>query len=126
VGSLTLSGGVVTNGTIILNGDVTVEAATLPSTLANVSLGSSSRTFAVTNGATLEIRGIVSGTGGLIKTGPGPLRLSGTANNTYSGATEVRSGILELAKTNAFAIRNSNSLIIGNVTMFPALMLSAT
>lgn len=47
----------------------------------------------------IEISGIISGLGGVTKTGGGTLILSGSADNTYSGGTVVKEGILELNKT---------------------------
>ena len=43
--------------------------------------------------------GVISGSGGLTKTGASALRLNGTLANLYSGATTVNAGSLELGKT---------------------------
>ena len=43
--------------------------------------------------------GVISGSGGLTKTGASTLRLNGTLANIYSGATTVSAGSLELGKT---------------------------
>src|SRR6185436_927927 len=50
------------------------------------------------------VSALISGTGaeGLIKAGAGTLQISGGASNTYTGATAVNSGVLELAKTAGF------------------------
>lgn len=47
----------------------------------------------------IEVSGSISGPGGVTKTGGGTLILSGSADNTYSGGTVVKEGILELNKT---------------------------
>ncbi len=85
-------------GTVSWNGDVTL--VTDPAI--NVATG------------TLTLSGQVLGAGGFSKIGPGTLRLSGTNDNIYSGDTTVRAGVLELAKTSAFAISNSAALTIGD------------
>lgn len=54
--------------------------------------------------AILTFAGAISGPGGFTKQGAGTLQLLGSQANTYSGATIVTSGKLELAKTNAIAI----------------------
>jgi autotransporter-associated beta strand protein/T5SS/PEP-CTERM-associated repeat protein len=57
-------------------------------------------------GQTLEINGVLSSTGALTKNGAGILKLSGSSANTFSGATTINAGTLELAKsasTNAIA-----------------------
>ncbi len=51
-------------------------------------------TFEIGEGRTLNLDGVVSGNGGLVKTGDGTLTLSG--DNTYSGDTTVSAGKLVL------------------------------
>lgn len=61
-------------------------------TNSNLPLGANTATFNPTAGA-VTIGGVISGTGGVTKTGNGNLILTG--NNTYSGATNVNGGTLE-------------------------------
>ncbi len=118
IGSLILSKGRVTEGgTLTLNGDVVAVAGVdLSSVAANLALGGASRGFIVTNNAVdpdLEINGVISGTGGITKDGPGTLSLLGNSGNTYSGITTVNAGVLLLGKSAGFAIIGTD-LIIGD------------
>ncbi len=90
-GSLTIAGGgsAVTVGTGL--GTDTISA--------NVAMGAS-QTWTVGSGSTLAISGNVSGaTFNLIKAGSGTLALSGT--NSYSGATTVSGGVLNIGSADA-------------------------
>lgn len=91
-GAFTLSGNRIT-----LGGDVTNNSASLQ-TLSLPLLLDAARSFNMAAG-NLTVSGIVSGPGGLIKTGAGTLNLSGSAANTYSGLTTVNAGVLNLNKT---------------------------
>ena len=65
----------------------------------------------VTNSAaTGVLSGVISGAGGITKTGAGTLTLSGAAANSYSGDTLVSAGTLNLNKT-------TGNAIVGNVTV---------
>jgi autotransporter-associated beta strand protein len=88
-------------GTVAWNGVVTLAS----DSLINVESG------------TLTLSGQIDGPGGYTKTGSGTLRITGADDNIYTGNTEVIAGVLELAKTSAFAISNSAQLIIGQATL---------
>jgi autotransporter-associated beta strand protein len=81
--------------------------------LSNVVLSANCTVQVLTNG-TLTLAGIVSGTGGMTKTGPGTLSLSGIADNTYSGATVHNEGTLLLGKTSSAKAITLGSLYIGD------------
>ena len=51
------------------------------------------------NTGDFSFSGIVSGTGNLVKTNVGTLRLDGSGTNTYSGFTRFDGGVLDLAKS---------------------------
>jgi autotransporter-associated beta strand protein len=63
----------------------------------------------------ITLSGVLSdddGTGTLTKTGAGTLALSGASDNTFTGATTVNAGTLDLGKVNA--VSSSSSLTIAN------------
>jgi autotransporter-associated beta strand protein len=65
-----------------------------------IALGSLNRTVEVANGSAATdaiLSGVLSGAGGLVKSGAGALTLSG--NNTYSGSTMISAGTLEIGST---------------------------
>ena len=100
VGPLLLAGGDIegTTGVLTLNGDVTsVDNSSTSYVEARLSLGGATRTFDLVSGGHVVFEEPIEDGGvpaGLIKTGSGIL--SFTAFNTYSGATLVNEGRLEL------------------------------
>ena len=62
----------------------------------------------------LNLSGAISGDQALTKTGTGPLTLSGTVANSYSGPTEVAGGSLNLNKTAGFNAIGSGGLQINS------------
>jgi autotransporter-associated beta strand protein len=75
----------------------------------NMSLGN--RTLTVEATGDVILSGVVSGTGGMVKTNPGTLSLMGGNGNTYTGSTVVNEGILELGKTGTAVL---GPLIVGD------------
>jgi autotransporter-associated beta strand protein len=72
---------------------------------------------------TLNLAGVVSGSGGLTKTGPGLVVMSGSSGNSYSGPTVVNQGELRLSKTSGNSI--AGGLTIGNGSSAAVVRLTA-
>jgi fibronectin-binding autotransporter adhesin len=119
-GTLTLSGvngysggSTINGGTVIISNpnslgvfggaatinNATLEAAATITTSRNFVLGSANSTIAVDDTFTFTTTGVFSGTGALNKNGNGTMVLGG--DNTYAGATNVNSGILNIQNSNA-------------------------
>jgi autotransporter-associated beta strand protein len=122
--TLTLSGGggstaAIANGgaagdLIVLGTNATTNTLTIGSTTVGLVLGASGNFDVVNSGATLNIAGAISETGGsrsVTKTGAGLLIYSGASANTYTGTTTVNSGELDLNKTAGV------NAIAGNLTI---------
>lgn len=88
-----------------------------------VDLGTQPHVFAIANGSgnpDMDIQGVISNGGGITKTGPGTLQLSGGGGganpNTYSGLTTVSQGEVIL-NTNASVVAIPGDLIISGGTV---------
>jgi autotransporter-associated beta strand protein len=129
-GGLTISNGTVlatADGTartltnaITMGGDAQLGDATGTGalTLSNINLGTTARTFTVSNNTT--VAGAITNTGGLTKSGTGTLTLAGT--NIYSGITAVQQGKLIVSSGGSLAssnttITNAGSSLIVNGTI---------
>ena len=123
-GTLTLNSGTLSSTTttarsfanaITIGGNVQIGNATQTGAITasgNITLGDAVRTLTIAgNGATLS--GVISGTGGLAKSGTARLTLSGA--NTYSGATILNSGSLTLGASNV--IGDSSAVTVNGGTL---------
>lgn len=80
-------------GTLSLSGDMTI--GSLSGSGGTIAMGTNTLSVAGANSSPTTYAGVITGTGGLTKTGTGKLVLSGV--NTYTGATTVSVGELEVA-----------------------------
>jgi fibronectin-binding autotransporter adhesin len=139
-GANTFSGGLTANeGTVLIGISSNLAAGTGPAgtgslTIQNAMIQADGSTRVIENAINLvagdpgptvagsfelDLPGVISGTGGLTKSGSGNLVLGGTAANTYTGITTVNDGTVLLTKYSPnpaspnFAIAGS-SLIIGD------------
>lgn len=92
----------------------------LDGTGGQVQLGGADLTLNIANGITASYGGDIAGAGGLVKTGAGRQVLSGV--NTYTGATSINGGTLELSYAGAGGptgslIANSSSLNMNGGTL---------
>lgn len=122
--SNTYSGGTVIDaGTVVANsntslgnisGALTLNAGTLEistgySTARTTTLGDAASTIQVDSAQTLTVTSAIGGSGTLNKTGTGTMVLSGS--NTYSGATSVTSGVLNLQNASALGTTANGTTI---------------
>lgn len=75
-----------------------------------LNFGSNGATISTDSGTTLSYGGIASGAGDLTKTGAGTLLFSGA--NTYSGATNINQGTIQLGANNA--LPSSSAVTVGS------------
>ena len=110
------------NGTLDLN-SLNQTVAGVQGTVGSVTLGSA--TLTVQGGSNSNFGGVISGTGGLTKTGTGAQTLSGT--NTYTGTTAITGGALNVASggslvsSGTVALSNGGTLSgngsVGNINL---------
>ena len=113
-GQLTLGGNVTVNYTG--SGPITTGA----SIAAPIALGNGTRTFTVNDDGNsdvdLSIIGIISGTGGMTKSGTGStMYISGA--NTYTGLTTISAGTLQLGNTSALGTTASGTTITSGAVL---------
>src|SRR5262249_22951580 len=77
----------------------------------NVTLGSGSLNTGGNNTGT-TFSGSISGTGGIVKNGTGTFVVSGT--NTYSGATNINAGTLQLGPVASGALASASAVSIAS------------
>jgi autotransporter-associated beta strand protein len=117
--TLAVGGGITVSELLTLNGDGVGSAGALVNADGNTNTWSGGITLASDStigsaASTLQIGGIVSGSGGLTMAGAGTVKLQGTSANTYAGATVVNGHTLALGKTaSAAAVPGSVTINTG-------------
>jgi autotransporter-associated beta strand protein len=116
IGPLTLAGGEITTGAgvLTLGGDVTVNTPPGPPVSGHLSLGSVTRTFNLA-GASLSIVADISGSGGLIKSGPFDLTLHGS--NSFSGVAIVEAGVLYIDHDSSLGSTAAGTVVQNGATL---------
>lgn len=113
--AVTIGGNVLTLGGGPGTGITVAGGAGLLTMTSNLNLGTAG-TLNVNNSAGAVLGGIISGSNGLIKSGTGQVTLTG--NNTYSGATTLTAGILQVNSSNALGNGSAtNTLILNGGTL---------
>ncbi len=112
--------GAATAGKLVLNGGTLENTASLTlNANRGITLGNSSGTFLTDTGTTLTYNGVAAGSGALNKTGSGTMVLGGV--NTYTGATNISQGTLQLGVNNALGntavtVSSGATFNVNNVT----------
>jgi autotransporter-associated beta strand protein len=112
-GLLSVGGITVVSEGLTLGGGALQSTAASNAWTGNLTLSNSSTINVITN-TTLNLLGVISGTGSFSKNGDGTLIFSGDSPNTYSGVTTVNQGILMLSKTISNAL--PGPILVGDGT----------
>jgi fibronectin-binding autotransporter adhesin len=106
------TGPTTTGGIVLLNNTGTAFSI---SETKNIDLGSVNRMIYTTHGTSstdLQLNGVISGTGGIIKAGPGTVKLQQTGTETFTGSIEIQEGAIKLIGSNAAILNGTNAVLI--------------
>ncbi len=130
IGALTLGGGAagtaaVVNtetGVLTLGGNVTFTATNNPNGATingNLALGAANRTFTIGDStaatADLTVNAVISGADAITKAGAGTLVLSGA--NTYTGATTISAGVLNIQNNSALGTNAAGASVTSGAAL---------
>ena len=117
VGFVDMTGTAITGtGIITLGGNISTNISTSTASISSpISLGTSTRTFTIAEGAAnpdMTISSVISGGGlGIIKNSEGLLLLSGA--NTFTGGATINAGTVQLGSTGALNSGTPNAVTFG-------------
>lgn len=125
-GTLTINAGTIRAGggardiseAVTVGGNFSIGGANDLTLSGAMALGAATRTITVDNTGDTTFSGVISGGGGMTKAGTGTLILSGSANNTFTGATTINAGTLELAASGALNVTSSVTVNTGGTLLF--------
>ncbi|MBD8872774.1 autotransporter-associated beta strand repeat-containing protein [Rhodanobacter sp. DHB23] len=106
--------GVASGGLTLNGGTLEYDGGNIVASTRAVTLGSQGGTFDITNSfGSIDLTGVVSGTGALTATGPSTLELD-NANNSYAGGTFINGGaVVYVAADGALGLASSSITING-------------
>lgn len=110
---LSFTGGLVNLASIKLNSSQIFSAGSGQGGSVNSAIDMNGQTLTVDGAGTLQFHGAISGSGSMIKRGSGRMDLGGTSANSFTGATTVNDGLVQLNKT-LFLDAVPGNLIIGD------------
>jgi fibronectin-binding autotransporter adhesin len=110
--AFTDNGSIVGANSLTVGGAVTITGDGAPSiACATLAFGTATANVVNFSSRVLTISSQITGSGGLLKAGAGPVLISG--NNTYTGNTTIAAGLLQISGGNA--IDNSSAVVLANV-----------